>query len=149
LLRRERFAYRRISGELVLPRATIAKMARSRDLQGSVLIRHSGAGDLQGSVLIRHSGAGDHPALERLAAERLAALDGRQVPTGTFLLAEVDGELVAAKPLDADAETLSDPFRSTANVRALLELRARHVRQDRSAVRRQVRTTPRALPDTA
>jgi hypothetical protein len=119
-----------ISGELVLPRATIAKMARSPDLQGS--------------VLIRHSGAGDHPALERLAA-----LDGRQVPTGTFLLAEVDGELVAAKPLDADAETLSDPFRSTANVRALLELRARNVRQDRSAVRRRVRTTPRAVPDTA
>jgi hypothetical protein len=124
-----------ISGELVLPRPTIAKMARSPDLQGS--------------VLIRHSGAGDHPALERLAAERLAALDGRQVPTGTFLLAEVDGELVAAKPLDADAETLSDPFRSTANVRALLELRARNVRQDRSAVRRRVRTTPRAVPDTA
>jgi hypothetical protein len=76
-------------------------------------------------ILIRQSGIGDEARLERLAA-----LDSRKLPEGSFLLAEVDGELVAAASLDIDdEEPLSDPFRPTANLRELLRLQAAHVRR--------------------
>ena len=39
----------------------------------------------------------------------------------SFLLVEVDGQLVAAAPLDVDAEPLRDPLRHTGNLRDLLE----------------------------
>ena len=85
------------------------------------------------AILIRHSGIGDEAALERLAA-----LDGRTLPEGSFLLAEVDGELVAAAPLEIDEAPLCDPFRPTANLRELLRLQAAHVRQHRHALARAV-----------
>src|SRR5437764_6361057 len=88
------------------------------------------------SILIRYSGIGDEAGLRRLAA-----LDSRVLPPGSFLLAEIDGELVAAAPLDVDAEPLSDPFRPTANLRALLALRADHVRGPRGGPRRRKRRT--------
>jgi hypothetical protein len=56
----------------------------------------------------------------------LAALDSRHVPKGPVLVAEQDGELVAALPLDG-SRAIADPFRPTADVVALLELRARQV----------------------
>jgi hypothetical protein len=68
---------------------------------------------------------------------------------GPFLLAEVDGELVAAAPLDLDAEPLSDPFLPTANLRELLKLRARQIRRSRGAPARAVGTAPHAVRDTA
>jgi hypothetical protein len=83
----------------------------------------------------------------------LAALDSRTLPKGSFLLAEVDGELVAAAPLDVDAELLKDPFRRTANVRELLTPQAGHVRKHRDVpsyraslfgTPREPRATPRA-----
>jgi hypothetical protein len=81
-------------------------------------------------LLIRQSGIGDEAALERLAA-----LDSRKLPEGSFLLAEVDGELVAAAPLDIDdEEPLGDPFRPTANLRELLRLQAAHIRRHRDAL---------------
>jgi hypothetical protein len=79
----------------------------------------------------------------------IAALDSQTLPEGSFLLAEIDGELVAAAPIDVDAEPLSDPFRPTANVRELLRLQAGYVRRHRDAVRRPADATARALPDTA
>jgi hypothetical protein len=100
--------------------------------------------ELTGPILIRYSRDDDHAALERLAA-----LDSRTLPKGPFLLAEVDGELVAAAPLDLDIEPLSDPFMPTANLRELLRLRARHVRQSRAATARTVGTAPHAVRDTA
>ncbi len=100
--------------------------------------------ELAGSILIRRSEASDGAALERLAA-----LDSRTLPEGSFLLAEVDGELVAAAPLDVDAEPLKDPFRRTANVRELLTLQAGHVRRHRDAVRRAAGATPSALREAA
>lgn len=100
--------------------------------------------ELEGPILIRFSGVDDQVALARLAA-----LDSRRLPEGSFLLAEVDGELVAAAPIDVNAEPLKDPFRRTANVRELLELQAGHVRRHRDAVRRPAQVAPRALPDTA
>jgi hypothetical protein len=57
------------------------------------------------------------------ALERLAALDSRPVPAGEALVAELDGELAAALSL-ADRRALADPFRPTAELVGLLELRA-------------------------
>jgi len=97
-----------------------------------------------GSFVIRYSCPGDQAELERLAA-----LDGRSLPEGSFLLAEIHGELVAAAPLDVDAEPVSDPFRSTANVRELLRLQAGYVRQPRGVLARPAEAGAAALPDTA
>jgi hypothetical protein len=55
---------------------------------------------------------------------RLAALDSAPAPRGPVLVADVDGEIVAARPL-ARARSIADPFRPTADIRELLELRAR------------------------
>lgn len=60
------------------------------------------------------------------AVRLLAALDGRHMPSGPVLVAELDNEVVAALPLDG-GQALADPFRPTANVVALLELRARQL----------------------
>ena len=73
---------------------------------------------LEGPVVIRYSRESDQSALERLAV-----LDSKRLPPGSFLLAIVGGELVAAAPLDVDAEPLGDPFRPTEDVRQLLTLR--------------------------
>jgi hypothetical protein len=86
--------------------------------------------ELEGPILIRYSGLGDERALERLAA-----LDSRPLPRGSFLLAEIGGELVAAAPIDVDADLLKNPFRPTANLRELLTLQADHVRRQRDASR--------------
>ena len=58
------------------------------------------------------------------AIARLAALDEAAVPTGAALLAFVDGELAAARPLGG-GEAVADPFVRTADAIALLDLRAR------------------------
>jgi hypothetical protein len=84
--------------------------------------------ELEGPILIRYSGVGDQAALERLAA-----LDSRPLPDGPFLLAEIDGDLVVAAPLDANAEPVSDPFRPTANLRELLQQQAELIRRHRGA----------------
>jgi hypothetical protein len=55
--------------------------------------------------------------------ERLATLEGRQVPSGRFLVAEVRGEIVAALPL-LGGEPLRDPFKPTMHLLPLLKLRA-------------------------
>jgi hypothetical protein len=100
--------------------------------------------DLLEPILIRYSRDGDRAALKRLAA-----LDSRRLGEGTFLLAEVDGELVAAAPLELDEEPLSDPFRPTATLRELLRLRARQIRSRRGVLTRRGVPTPRALGDAA
>ncbi len=61
------------------------------------------------------------------AVRLLAALDGQHVPSGPALVAEVDREVVAALPLDG-GRALADPFRPTAHLVALLELRAEQLR---------------------
>ena len=69
-------------------------------------------------ISIRPAVPADRPALERLAI-----LDSAHLPAGDMLVAEVDGELWAARSL-ADGRVISDPFRPAAEARALLELRA-------------------------
>ena len=74
------------------------------------------------SVLIRAARGSDGPALEHLAA-----LDSASVPAGRLLVAEADGELVAAL---GDGGSIADPFRHSADVLELLELRATGARRE-------------------
>ena len=57
----------------------------------------------------------------------LAALDSAQVPAGDLVVAESDGEIVAAMPLDGGSP-IADPFRGTALIVQMLELRAAQIR---------------------
>jgi hypothetical protein len=100
--------------------------------------------DVGEPVLIRYSRDEDWPALERLGA-----LNSRTLAAGSFLLAEVDGELVAAAPLDLDEEPLSDPFRPTASLLELLRLRADQVRSSRDVLARRAGPTSRTLGEAA
>jgi hypothetical protein len=68
-------------------------------------------------VLIRAARGSDGDALHRLAA-----LDSARVPAGELLVAETDGALVAAYD-PASGASIADPFRHTAEVVELLELR--------------------------
>ncbi len=53
----------------------------------------------------------------------LAQLDSAPVPSGPMLIAEVDGRLRAALPLDG-GEPIADPFRRSADLVELLRTRA-------------------------
>lgn len=70
------------------------------------------------TVIIRPSRESDAASVARLAA-----LDGKPVPVGRLLLAEVDGIAVAALGIDSD-ERVADPFKPTAALLALMEARA-------------------------
>ncbi len=62
------------------------------------------------------------------ALERLAALDSSTVPDGgALLIAGVDGVIVAALRIEDDS-TIADPFHPTAELVALLAVRARQLR---------------------
>jgi hypothetical protein len=82
------------------------------------------------------------------ALDRLAQLDSapRRVPAPT-LLAEVGGELRAAVPLDG-GPAIADPFRSTAELVAILDERARQLasRPGRAGRRRRWARVPRPAP---
>jgi hypothetical protein len=69
------------------------------------------------TVLIRPASGSDIAALQRLAE-----LDSAHVPGGDLLVAETDGALIAAHA-PASGATIADPFRHTAGVVELLELR--------------------------
>jgi hypothetical protein len=75
------------------------------------------------AVVIRRAFPEDVPALARLAA-----LDSRRPLTGDILLAERDGAILAALSLD-DGRIAADPFEPTANLIALLRVRARPARR--------------------
>jgi hypothetical protein len=70
------------------------------------------------AVSVRHSRVSDE-----LSLERLAALEGQQLAPGGHLVAEVNGEVVAALPLTG-GEPIADPFRPTAHLLPLLRRRA-------------------------
>jgi hypothetical protein len=73
-------------------------------------------------VVIRTARGSDAPALRRLAA-----LDSARVPSGDLLVAETDGAMVAAHS-PATGATIADPFRRTADLVGLLELRGAMLR---------------------
>jgi hypothetical protein len=72
------------------------------------------------SITIRHNTNEDGPAVLRLAQ-----LDDRPAPVGDALLAFVDGELAAARPLARKGTAVADPFRRTKELVEMLDLRAR------------------------
>jgi hypothetical protein len=74
-----------------------------------------------GAVTVRVATAQDARALDRLAQ-----LDSARPPAGPTLVAEVDAELVAAVPI-LGGRPVADPFRPTAQLVTLLELRAAHL----------------------
>lgn len=68
---------------------------------------------------------------------RLAQLDSRRPPTSQVLLAEVDGQPRAAKPLDG-GPAFAGPFHRTSELVSLLELRVVHLRPPRERRRRRL-----------
>ena len=70
------------------------------------------------AVELRLCRVDDDPALERLAL-----LEGRPAPAGRYVVAQVDGSVVAAMSLVSGA-MLADPFAATAHLIPLLRLRA-------------------------
>ena len=78
-------------------------------------------------VLLRLCTITDDPTLDRLAE-----LEGQPQPQGRHVVAEVDGAVVAALPL-AGGPALADPFRSTAQLLPLLELRRRQLAPTRTS----------------
>jgi hypothetical protein len=67
---------------------------------------------------LRYAHAGDREAIVRLAQ-----LDSQREPSGTLLIAESKGRVVAALPLEAGDST-ADPFVRTAELVELLRVRA-------------------------
>jgi hypothetical protein len=76
----------------------------------------------RGAITIRRARPADGPALRRLAA-----LADRRVPDGDVLVAEVDGEVVAASSTRSDV-VVADPFAVTLDLVELLGLRTQQLR---------------------
>jgi hypothetical protein len=74
------------------------------------------------NITIRRAVAGDGASLVRLAQ-----LDSKRPPSGSFLMAEVDGQPWAAIELES-GEVLADPFHPTADLAEMLWLRAARIR---------------------
>jgi hypothetical protein len=98
-------------------------------------------------IRLRLATPGDEPAIEQLAE-----LSGRVKGRGPWIVAEVDGQTWAALSL-AGGEPLADPFRPTAEIRALLSLRAKQLdyderepRESMRRFRRRLRSTPALAP---
>jgi hypothetical protein len=89
------------------------------------------------NVSIRYAGPSDARSLAALAA-----LDSRRAPRGDVIVAELDGTVVVALGLD-DGAVLANPFRSTADLVQMLELRAAQLRSA-ATPRRRWRATIRA-----
>ncbi len=85
----------------------------------NAITKQSNAADLD--VTIRRATDGD-----ALVLRRLAALDCRRPLAGATLVAEVGGEIVAARSLET-GDVAADPFRHTADLVTLLGARACHL----------------------
>jgi hypothetical protein len=75
-------------------------------------------GENEDAVELRLCRVGDDAALERLAM-----LEGRPSPAGRYVIAEVNGTVVAAMSL-VSGVVLADPFEPTAHIIPLLRMRA-------------------------
>jgi hypothetical protein len=76
----------------------------------------------RGTIAIRRAVPADSAAIARLEG-----LADRRLPRAPLLVAEVDGELVAAAP-EAGGDVVTDPFRVTLDVAELLRLRSNQLR---------------------
>ena len=70
------------------------------------------------TITLRLSDPAEEPAIERLGE-----LSGRPIPSGLYLVADVDGQVWAAIPLSG-GEPVADPFLPALEVKELLKLRA-------------------------
>jgi hypothetical protein len=89
----------------------------------------SGRAERRRGLTLRHFAERDIDGIRRLAG-----LDSKPIPTGGVLVAELEGELVAALPLDG-GEALADPFKPTADIVELLRVRARQIEESAARVR--------------
>jgi hypothetical protein len=77
----------------------------------------------------------DHVTVRRAAPRdaaairHLAELEGRRAPAEPVLVAEVDGTVLAARSLD-ERQAVAVPFRPTAQLVELLDLRSLHLRAE-------------------
>jgi len=95
--------------------------------------------DVPAKLTIRPASAED---LMRIRT--LAQLDSARVPSGLVLIAEVEGCLLAALPLDGGAP-IADPFRRSADVVELLRMRAAQLSGRPARRRGRLATTLSAL----
>ena len=94
-------------------------------------------------ITVRRAVASD---LSELA--RLAALDSATPPRGPALVAEADSRMLAALPLGS-GRPIADPFEPTAEIVALLELRAEQLRKadgERRGLGERLRSLLRRAP---
>ena len=78
------------------------------------------------------------------ALAELALLDEAEILHGPALVAEVDGSIRAALPLDG-GHAIADPFRRTSDLVALLEERASQLRRESARGHRFALHAPAAL----
>lgn len=90
-------------------------------------------------VTVRHATVADAPALARLAA-----LDSGSPPRGPALIAEVGSRPLAALPLGS-GRPVADPFEPTAELVALLQLRAAQLEAGDPTPRRSLAQRLRSL----
>jgi hypothetical protein len=98
------------------------------------------------NITVRYAVAAD---LSQLA--RLAELDSATPPRGPALVAEADSRMLAALPLGS-GRPIADPFEPTAEIVALLQLRAEQLSEpDRGGrgFRERVRSLLRVRPSHA
>ena len=116
-----------VGGALVLGTIVVLESAslRVRPKPASSPTAATPSADVARPIVVRLN----EPA-DRRALARLARLDAKQLPPEPLLIAEVDGEILAATPLQGIAQPLSDPCtRATHHLIELLELRAAQLRQ--------------------
>ncbi len=101
----------------------LAAREHNRDLQETAKRARVDSGDTPVTrVTLRYASAADADRLELLAE-----LDAAGAPLGPALVAEVDGRLRAALPLDGGAP-IADPFHRGAELIELLRMRASQLR---------------------
>jgi hypothetical protein len=97
----------------------VAARERNRDLLRAAKRTRIDTGETPVTrVTLRYASAADAARLRELAE-----LDSAPAPSGPALVAEVDGRLRAALPLDGGAP-IADPFHRGAELVALLRMRA-------------------------
>jgi hypothetical protein len=97
-------------------------------------------------ITVRHAVAADAGELERLAA-----LDSARPPRGPALVAMAETRMLAALPIGS-GRPIADPFEPTAEIVALLELRAAQLGDESGQPRRlseRVRSLLRPRPSHA
>jgi hypothetical protein len=99
----------------------LAQSVKHRNFDGNVAPVARAPARASDEVVIRRSVPGDGDAVARLAR-----LEDRRLARGPYVVAERRGEVVAAMPL-LGGSAVADPFEPTADMVALLELRARQL----------------------